>query len=76
MKGMCENYSWHHFMVYQFAEQRRKVSAGERLPADRCECLLATFYVVSSVEEDVWELFLASFYGVPVCGAEEESFSW
>ena len=39
-------------MVYQFAEQRREVSAGERLPADRCECLLATFYVVSSVEED------------------------
>ena len=28
------------------------------------------------IEEDVWELFLASFYGVPVCGAEEESFSW
>ena len=27
-------------------------SAGERLPAERCECLLATFYVVSRVEED------------------------
>ena len=27
-------------------------SAGERLPADRCECLLATFYVVSRIEED------------------------
>ena len=30
-----------------------KVSAGERLPADRCECLLGTFYGVSRIEEDV-----------------------
>ena len=52
LRRMCGNYSWHHFMVYQFAEQRRKVSAGERLPADRCECLLGTFYVVSRIEED------------------------
>ena len=52
LRRMCGNYSWHHFMVYQFAEQRREVSAGERLPADRCECLLATFYVVSRIEED------------------------